>query len=132
MSVPTEARVVLCGCWRERELGRLDAARISMLADVKYTCQTGRASAHLVDELVASVVARVRAALGVLVRHARAERLHHRGRREVLGGDQLEPGDLCVETGRVRNAARSEQVKGQHGQWRESEAVGGTFSEAVD
>ena len=45
---------------------------------------------RLVDELVAAVVARVRVALGVLVRHHAAERVEHRHRREVLRRDQAE------------------------------------------
>lgn len=45
---------------------------------------------HAVDVLVAAVVARPRLPLAVLVGHAAAQRLHHRRRREVLRGDELD------------------------------------------
>mmetsp|Transcript_41269 Transcript_41269/g.115267 ORF Transcript_41269/g.115267 Transcript_41269/m.115267 type:complete len:251 (+) Transcript_41269:1164-1916(+) len=48
----------------------------------------------LVDDLVASVVARPRLALGVLVGERRSERLHARPGREVLRRDQLDRIDL--------------------------------------
>ena len=50
-----------------------------------------------VDMLAAAVVALARIALGVLVGQHRALRLHHRRRREVLGGDHLQRGLLAVE-----------------------------------
>ena len=44
----------------------------------------------LVDDLVATVVARAGEALGVLVGEAGAQRLHHGGAGEVLRRDQLD------------------------------------------
>ena len=49
---------------------------------------------HLVNDLVAAIVARARHALRVLVGHARAEALHHRLGGEVLGRDELDAMDL--------------------------------------
>mmetsp|Transcript_56404 Transcript_56404/g.147018 ORF Transcript_56404/g.147018 Transcript_56404/m.147018 type:complete len:476 (+) Transcript_56404:49-1476(+) len=48
----------------------------------------------LVDDLVATVVARPRLALGVLVRQRRAQTLHHRPRGEVLRGNELDRAHL--------------------------------------
>ena len=53
----------------------------------------------LVDDLIASVVATARIALGVLVGQHRACGSHDRGRGEVLGGDQLHRGRLALGLG---------------------------------
>ena len=50
----------------------------------------------VVDHGVAAVVALARVALGVLVGQHRSGGAHHRRRREVLAGDQLEPGRLAL------------------------------------
>ena len=49
-----------------------------------------------VDMFVAAVVARAWEAFGVLVSHARSERLAHRGRREILRRDQLDAVALAL------------------------------------
>jgi hypothetical protein len=61
-----------------------------------------------VDELVAAVVARAGIALAVLVRHDRADGLHHGRGDEVLGGDELEALHTCarVRAGAGRGAWR--------------------------
>ena len=67
---------------------------------------------HLVDDLVAAVVARAGQALAVLVGERRAQRLHHRSRREVLGRNQL---DASAERGAA--GARVTRAK-ERGGWR--------------
>jgi hypothetical protein len=52
---------------------------------------------HLVDDLVAAVVALARVALGVLVGQHRARRGQHGRRGEVLRGDQLQRGLLALQ-----------------------------------
>ena len=49
----------------------------------------------MVDELIASIVPSVRAALAVLVGHARAQSLHDGSAREVLRGNELQSTDLA-------------------------------------
>jgi hypothetical protein len=51
----------------------------------------------LVDDLVAAVVALAGVALGVLVGEHRTDGGHHRGRGEVLAGDQLDAVDLTLD-----------------------------------
>ena len=80
----------------------------------------------LVDDLAAAVVAAARVPLGVLVRRHAADRLEHRGPREVLGRDQLDlaalpfelaadqRGDVGVELGEAGGTELLERVLG-HG-----------------
>jgi hypothetical protein len=49
-----------------------------------------------VDPLAPAVVTPAGVALGVLVREDAADRLHHRGTRVVLGGDELDLLDLTA------------------------------------
>ena len=81
---------------RQREVGRHVGLRPGVRLDVgvlgaeELLRPIDGELLDLVHDLAAAVVALARVALGVLVGEARAERLQHRRRDEVLTGDELE------------------------------------------